>query len=274
VQGGLLAVVNSSDLIKLLMRHPKMQSLRDEAGNAFVQRETGSTEGIIRAVAAATAATEGQRMLQAGFGGAIANGGSRERQTMTVSADGHITHERLAERSLVLPDGPGLHVQQVQRAVVQRDPDVGLLTNHMITMATGVAGVCASMTVMKNCVEKMASVFEIKTSELDAKDAELEAKDAELEDKAKDLERRIELLESGPSVKKMPRMCWNRIDHPELPKNILFKDNKWGWKKTSNKKQASKYGFKTMEEAQASLALHLNGGFSNTMAAYMATRAE
>ena len=41
MQGGRLAVVHSNDVVKLLMRHPKMQGLRDEAGTALVQRESG-----------------------------------------------------------------------------------------------------------------------------------------------------------------------------------------------------------------------------------------
>ena len=34
-------MVNSNDLIKLLIGHPKMKDLRDEAGTALVQRESG-----------------------------------------------------------------------------------------------------------------------------------------------------------------------------------------------------------------------------------------
>ena len=110
-------MVNSNDLIKLLMRHPKMQGLRDEAGTAFVQRETGAVGGIARSVQAATAPTEGQRMLQDGYQGVIANGESREQTTSTIGPNGQVSHEHLAERSAVLPDGQGVLVQQA--AVVQ-----------------------------------------------------------------------------------------------------------------------------------------------------------
>ena len=58
-QGGILAVVNTTDLIALLVSHPKNKSLQRETATAYVQRETGAVGGIARAVQAATAPTEG-----------------------------------------------------------------------------------------------------------------------------------------------------------------------------------------------------------------------
>jgi len=76
VQGGQIAIATPGDIIKLLQEHPKMQQLRQETGNAYIQRETCSAELVKLAVAAATNPTAGQAMLQRGSRG-LAVGGSR-----------------------------------------------------------------------------------------------------------------------------------------------------------------------------------------------------
>ena len=55
------------------------------------------------------------------------------------------------------------------------------------------------------------------------------------------IELRMLSLEKGQGIAKKARApkkqreTWNRTDHPELPKNILFRDGSFGWKKTHNK---------------------------------------
>jgi len=121
------------------MGHPKMKHLRDEAGTAFVERETGAVGGIVRSVQAATAPTEGQRMLQAGYNGVIANGESREQTSTSIGENGQLTHEHLAQRSTVLPDGQGV---QIQQAAVQARADWG---DALVTVIHGLGGAMTSV---------------------------------------------------------------------------------------------------------------------------------
>ena len=120
--------------------------------------------------------------------------------------------------------------------------------------------------------------------EEDKKDAKLE-NDA-MKAKMELLEATVKSLASGqakapkrdaaqqPKAPKEPapkqqRLYWNKEDHPELPRNIFYRDGSFGWKKTTQKKQAYKAGFKSIAEAQASLALQLNGGGSRDIAEMM-----
>jgi len=120
-----LAAVDSCDLIKLLVSHPKMKGLRCETVTAFVQRETGSINGIERAVQAATAPSLAQQMLQRGSRGAIANGISHEQSSVSVDAEGKQVAERLVERGVLLPNGQGVHIQQSAQQVVLSDSELG-----------------------------------------------------------------------------------------------------------------------------------------------------
>jgi len=79
VQGSKLAIADSADFVNILMNHAKMPSLRRAAGDTHVEVHSGGAAVIARAVQAAINPTEGQRMLQAGFHGAILGGESRKR---------------------------------------------------------------------------------------------------------------------------------------------------------------------------------------------------
>ena len=120
-----MAAVDSCDLIKLLVSHPKMKGLQCETVTAFVQRETGSINGIERAVQAATAPSLAQQMLQRGSRGAIANGISHEQSSVSVDAEGKQVAERLVERGVLLPNGQGVHIQQSAQQVVLSDSELG-----------------------------------------------------------------------------------------------------------------------------------------------------
>ena len=206
----MLAVVSPDDLVKLLKRHPNWA--RAEAANALLQREVGSLEGITRAVQAATEPTDAQRVLQNGYQGAIANGGSRERVSTTVGADGTATQERLAERSVELPEGAGIQIQsqQVHQTAAVPDELTNKMMSSIITMSTGIntlTGVvrdkfseldATNAEQDKKNAEQDATAeankaeLVTKNAELEAKNTELEAKDAELEAKTDGLKADID----------------------------------------------------------------------------------
>jgi hypothetical protein len=131
VQGGKLVVVNSTDLLKLLMTHSKMKALVGEGAEALVQRETGAIAGLERAVQAASAPTPAQQMLQAGYAGALADGTSHEQHS---TASDHSTGQQFAqrevERGVVLPGGQGVHIQQVLQQVSVSESDLGKRKLH------------------------------------------------------------------------------------------------------------------------------------------------
>jgi len=123
---GQLALVDSCDLIFLLVSHPKMKALKVEATKAFVQRETGAISGFERMVQAATVPTPGQQFLQRGSGFAIPGGISHEESSTSVNSEGNEVVERLVERGVLLPNGQGIQIQQAaQQVIAPSDSDLG-----------------------------------------------------------------------------------------------------------------------------------------------------
>jgi len=280
-------VVNSSDLIKLLMRHPKMQGLRDEAGTAFVQRETGAVAGLQRAVAAATAPTEGQRVLQGGYNGAIANGESREQTTSTIGENGQVCHQHLAQRSTVLPDGQGIQIQQSE-AVVEVDNSQLVTLNMLMTAFNGSNSMVVSTN--NNLAMTMSGCLLLEADERKKADAALAAKATALEARTNDLagklaatasglaatastfaatscdqagkmgvlEKRLASLEGRGTKRPKGSVSCTRASHPDMPWKpyLTFLNGKWGYKRAKGKqtkgvtpKYLEKQGFDTHTEA-------------------------
>jgi len=102
-----------------------MKALLCETAHAFVQRETGAIAGIERAIQAATAPTLGQQMLQRGSRDAIANGTSHEQSSISVNAEGKQVAERKVQRSVVMPNGQAVQIQQVVQQVVLPESELG-----------------------------------------------------------------------------------------------------------------------------------------------------
>ena len=281
MQGGKLVMIDSIDLVKLLKCHPKWAKAEGE--NAVLQREVGAVEIITRAVQAATAPTDEQREMQNGYNGAIAVGESRERVSTTVGADGTTTHERLAERSVEMPDGTGIHIQQVYQTAAA--PAEWMTTaSNIATALTNLSGDIKNVLstqgaeIKANKAETQANKVEqdATNAELVAKNAELVAKNAEQDAEAKankaeqdarnaeqdarnaELAKQIDSMTGkrrrvGAASGLSKKPCVERSDYPDLPKNIQIRDGRFGWKRTVRGDCKSKQGFPSIELAQTSM---------------------
>jgi len=274
--------MNSTDLIEVLLKHKKMQDLLSEAATAYVQREPEAVAGVARAIQAATNPSEGQRLLQEGFEGAIANGESREKTTTVTDADGNAAMQRVVERGVVSADGQQVLVQQVQQTASPEIVTVGVL--H--TCLTGIASafdkvkiiihshdaiitgqdaiiskhaalvdlVATSITTLHVHVDKKMEVFEAK---MEAKDREMEAATQQMEANAlqlqtqrEEIEKRLTSLETS---KKRSRKAKHN-DSCKISKNISFANGVFSWRKSIKRTKGSKSGYKTIVEAQQGLA--------------------
>jgi len=216
VQSGKLAIVNSIDLIKLLMSHPVMKTLNAEAATAYVQRECGAVGGIARSMKAAMSPTEGQSMLQGGFGGAIVDGYSREQISHSTDTAGNVHSERLIEKSMTLPDGQGVMLQQAQQVVQVPSFNQTLFVKDMTASMTLLLNnnvdkimqnalalntltmqhVDKAINVESEARKKSNRIMKALTDGFEAKSVNMQAKTFEMEKKSRELEKKTSVLEA------------------------------------------------------------------------------
>jgi len=280
MQGGKLAVVDTKNLITIVLMHSRAEDLLAEAANAYVQRECGSASGIVRAVQAATSPTEGQRMLQEGYSGAIVGGGSREKTSESTDGSGNVSVQRLAERSVCMDNGTEIHVQQVQQfATVQ--PEMVTMTNfhHVVTGLAGVFHQVADIVKkqdntidiittsikthhlyvdkrLEELEEMMQAKDDVLQQKIDAKDKDLQqktgAKDKLLEVKARQFEERLAFLEGANSNQRLRRLAHSGKSKT-VQKNISFANGTFSWRKCLKKKRHYKGNYKSIAEAKEGL---------------------
>jgi len=216
MQGGRLAVVNSTDLIRVIMGYTTMKTLQAEAAKAYTERETGAMSGMVRSIEAANAPSKSQLMLQAGCRDVIMGGNSRETVNMTTDANGLEFVERLAEVSVAMPDGQGVVLQQaqcvMQAPVFDQAALIGAVTASMALMITDNAN-----KIMENALElnkqtiqhvdnaiklegdarkKIQRVMKAVTDGIQSRSDDIHAKTVQIERKARDMETKTSLIQA------------------------------------------------------------------------------
>ena len=275
IQGGKLMTLNSTDLIEVLLKHKKMQDLLSEVATAYVERETGAVAGVTRAMQAATNPNEGQRLLQKGFEGAIINGESREKTTTETDADGNVAVQRVVERGAVTPDGQQVLVQQVQQTAAPEIVTVGvlhtcltgiasafdkvkLIINSHDTIITSQDAIIVKHTALVDLVANSITTLHVQVDKkMEVLGAKMQANDnkaSQLQTQSEEFEKRLASLETS---KKRLRKSEQK-DSRKISRNISFANGVFAWRKTIDKQQRSKSGYKTIAAAQQGLAKFCN----------------
>ena len=121
---------------------------------------------------------------------------------------------------------------------------------------------------------------------IEEKDRCFEAKLDDLQISFLEMQKNLKSLKTDKALKRGPdspgkgrprkqsRLSWSSKDASELPKNIFVNKDDYGWRKMVQGSQCSKVGYRTIAEAQAGLALHLDGGASRDISVMMGHRTQ
>jgi len=182
-------LLNWKDIITVLAANSKMNALRSEMFNAFLEVETGSVKGILRMMDAVTEPTAGQAMIQRGMSD-LPVSESRTQESTTVGEHGEVRVQRLVERIVHMPNGQVLHAQQEFNHVTVQQVGQDVIQNL-------VRHIGESFKDALRANVQMQGELRAKVQELEESDSEHQEKDKVLEENEDVFPARLSTLEAG-----------------------------------------------------------------------------